>query len=82
MKAAAWYPANPMTLRSSMEIAGSVLLDMPYRDAPVSRLYYEGRRQELAFEEPGAEAPIGATMSDFGRYSRVARRTGSSGSAP
>ncbi len=52
MKAAAWYPADPMTLRSSMEIAGSVLLDMPYRDAPVSRLYYEGRRQELAFEKP------------------------------
>jgi hypothetical protein len=52
MKAAAWYPADPITLRSSIEIAGSVLLDMRYRGAPVSHLYYEGRRQDLAFEKP------------------------------
>ena len=51
MRAAAWHPADPMTLRSSIEIAGSVLLDMPYHHAPVSRLYYEGRQQELAFEK-------------------------------
>jgi LssY C-terminus len=52
MRAAAWHPADPITLRSSIEIAGSVLLDMPYHNAPVSRLYYEGRRQDLAFEKP------------------------------
>lgn len=52
MKAAVWYPADPVTLRSSIAIAGSVLLDMRYRGAPVSPLYYEGRRQELAFEKP------------------------------
>ena len=52
MKAAAWYPADPVTLRSSIAIAGSVLLNRPYRDAPVSRLFYEGRRQDLAFEKP------------------------------
>jgi hypothetical protein len=57
MHAAGWYPADPITLRSSLEIAGSVLLDRPYRDAPVSHLYYQGRRQDLAFEKPaGASA--------------------------
>jgi hypothetical protein len=52
MNAASWYPADPITLRSSIEIVGSVLLDRPYRDAPVSHLYYNGRRQDLAFEKP------------------------------
>jgi hypothetical protein len=52
MQAAGWYPADPVTLRSSIEIAGSVLLDRPYRDAPVSSLYYLGRREDLAFEKP------------------------------
>ncbi len=52
MKAAGWYPADPTTLRSSIAIAGSVLLDRPYHDAPVSHLYYEGRREDFAFEKP------------------------------
>ena len=52
MHAAGWYPADPITLRSSIEIVGSVLLDRPYRDAPVSNLYFLGRRQDLAFEKP------------------------------
>ena len=57
MNAAGWYPADPVTLRSSIEIAGSVLLDRPYRDAPVSPLYYLGRPEDLAFEKPaGASA--------------------------
>jgi hypothetical protein len=52
MNAAQWFPADPVTLRSSMRIAGSVLFDRPYRQAPVSPLYYEGRREDLAFEKP------------------------------
>ena len=52
MHAAGWYPADPITLRSSLEIVGSVVLDRPYRDAPVSTLFYEGRREDLAFEKP------------------------------
>jgi hypothetical protein len=57
MHAAGWYPADPITLRSSIEIAGSVLLDRPYRDAPVSNLYYLGRREDLAFEKPDGRSP-------------------------
>ena len=52
MHAAGWFPADPITLRSSIEIVGSVVLDRPYHDAPVSPLYYEGRKEELAFEKP------------------------------
>jgi hypothetical protein len=47
-----WYAANDVTLRSSVEIIGSVLLDRPYRAAPVSALYYEGRVEDLAYEKP------------------------------
>jgi hypothetical protein len=56
MQAAGWYPADPVTLRSAIEIAGSVLLDRPYRQAPVSPLFYLGRREDLAFEKPAGES--------------------------
>jgi hypothetical protein len=56
MNAAAWYPADRITLRSSIEIVGSVLLDRPYRDAPVSPLYYQNRREDLAFEKPSGRS--------------------------
>jgi hypothetical protein len=52
MNAAGWFPADPITFRSSIEIAGSVLLDRAYKDAPVSNLFYLGRREDLAFEKP------------------------------
>jgi hypothetical protein len=52
MNAAGWVPADPVTFRSSIEIAGSVLLDRAYHDAPVSPLFYLDRREDLAFEKP------------------------------
>ena len=56
MHAAGWYPADPVTLRSSIEIVGSVLLDRPFVHAPVSPLFVEGRSQDLAFEKPAGES--------------------------
>ena len=56
MQAAGWYPADPVTARSSVEIAGSVLLDRPYLHAPVSPLFYLGRPEDLAFEKPAGES--------------------------
>ena len=44
MREAGWVPADPITLRSSLEISDSVLLDRPYPSAPVSPLFYDGRR--------------------------------------
>jgi LssY-like putative type I secretion system component LssY len=52
MHAAGWYPADPITFRSSLKIVGSVMLNRPYRDAPVSNLFYQGKREDLAFEKP------------------------------
>lgn len=52
MNEAGWFPADPVTLRSSIEIAGSVLLGREYKDAPVSNLFYLGRREDFAFEKP------------------------------
>jgi hypothetical protein len=49
---AGWYPADPITLKTSLEIAESVLLHWQYTDAPVSNLFYDGRQQDLAFEKP------------------------------
>jgi LssY C-terminus len=56
MHAAGWFPADPITLRTSVEIVGSVVLDRPYRDAPVSPLYYEGKKEQLAFEKPDGKS--------------------------
>jgi len=52
MHEAEWFPADPITLRTSIDIVGSVALDRPDRDAPVSPLYYDGKKQQLAFEKP------------------------------
>ena len=68
MHAAGWYPADPITLKSSIEVIGSVLLDRPYRDAPVSNLYYLGRREDLAFEKPIGQ---NADRRDHVRYWKV-----------
>jgi LssY C-terminus len=48
---AGWNPADAITLRTSIEITGSVLLHRLYPRAPVSNLFYEGRRQVVAFEK-------------------------------
>jgi LssY C-terminus len=57
MLAAKWYPADPLTLRSCLEIAGASVLKRPYDDAPVSNLYLWGRKQDLAFEQPVGDNP-------------------------
>ncbi|TCL76196.1 LssY-like putative type I secretion system component LssY [Rhizobium sp. BK251] len=49
--AARWDPADKITLRTSAEIGLSVVLDRPDLDAPVSPLFFEGRKQDLAFEK-------------------------------
>jgi hypothetical protein len=51
MTAAGWSAADAVTLRSSIEIAGSVVLDRPYHSAPVSPLYYLGKKEQYAFEK-------------------------------
>lgn len=49
--AAQWHPADPLTFRSSLEIAESAVLKRSYENAPVSNLYLFGRKEDLAFEQ-------------------------------
>ncbi|MGD1037512.1 MAG: LssY C-terminal domain-containing protein [Roseiarcus sp.] len=57
MRAAGWRPADPVTWRSSAKIADSVLLRRAYATAPVSDLFYDGRRQDLAFQKASGASP-------------------------
>ena len=57
MVAAKWYPADPLSLRSCLEIADATVLKRPYDAAPVSSLYLFKRREDLAFEQPVGPDP-------------------------
>jgi hypothetical protein len=57
MLAAGWYPADPITLRSSLRIAEDTVLRRSYDTAPVSSLYVWGHKQDLAFEKPVGDDP-------------------------
>jgi len=55
--AAGWHPADPLTLKSCLEIAEASVLKRTYEDAPVSNLFLFGRKQDLAFEQPVGDNP-------------------------
>jgi hypothetical protein len=57
MQAAQWYPSDPLSLRSRLEIASAAVFEHPYDDAPVSNLYLWGRKEDLAFEQPVGNDP-------------------------
>jgi LssY C-terminus len=57
MIAAGWFPADPITFRSSVRIAEDTVLRRSDDDAPVSDLFLFGRKQDLAFEQPIAGGP-------------------------
>jgi hypothetical protein len=57
MLAAKWYPADPLTLRSCLEIAEASVFKREYDQAPVSNLYLFGRKEDLAFEQPVGPDP-------------------------
>lgn len=51
MLAAKWQPADPITFKSSLKLAKSVVLHRPDETAPVSNLYLWKRKEDLAFEQ-------------------------------
>src|SRR5262245_20897038 len=57
MLAAKWYPADPLSLSSSLEIAVDAVFKRPDPDAPVSNLYLFGRKEDLAFEQEVDDNP-------------------------
>jgi len=71
MLGAKWYPADPLTLRSSLEIAEASVLKRRYDDAPVSNLYLFGRKEDLAFEQPVGDSPRHRHHVRFWRTEKV-----------
>jgi hypothetical protein len=57
MLAARWYPADRLSVRSSLLIAVDTVMKRSYEDAPVSNLYLFGRKQDLAFQQPVGNDP-------------------------
>jgi hypothetical protein len=71
MVAAKWYPADPLTLKSSLTIAEASVLNRPYDHAPVSNLYLFGRKEDLAFEQPVGDNPRQRHHVRFWRTDKV-----------
>ena len=57
MHAAGWYPADPITLATSVRIVVDSVIRKPDDNAPVSALLLFGRKQDLAFELPVGNSP-------------------------
>jgi hypothetical protein len=57
MLAAKWYPADRLSLESSVAIAVDAVFKRPDPDAPVSNLYLFGRKEDLAFEQAVGDNP-------------------------
>jgi LssY C-terminus len=71
--AAKWDQVDPLTIRSSLEIAEAAVLERPYADAPVSNLYLWGRKEDLAFEQPVGDNPRQRHHVRFWRADQVDR---------
>jgi hypothetical protein len=71
MRAAEWYPADALSLRSDLRIAADTFLRRPYDDAPVSNLYLWGRKEDLAFEQPVGDNPRQRHHVRFWRSDRM-----------
>jgi hypothetical protein len=70
MTAAGWFPADPITFRTSVRIAVDSVFRRPDDNAPVSNLYLFGRKQDLAFEQPVGDSPRQRHHVRFWRWDR------------
>lgn len=57
LQAAKWHSADPLSLRSSLEMVDAAVLKREYDAAPVSNLYFQGRKEDLAFEQAVGDNP-------------------------
>lgn len=71
MVAAGWRPADPLTFRTSVQIAVDTVFDRPDEKAPVSSLFLFGRKEDLAFEKPAGSSPKERHHVRFWRAARV-----------
>jgi hypothetical protein len=71
MLAAKWHPADRLTFESCLGMAEAAVFKRKYDDAPVSSLYYQGRKQDLAFEQPVGDSPRHRHHVRFWRLNKV-----------
>jgi hypothetical protein len=71
MEAAKWYEANPLGVKSNLKIAVDTVLSRSYDEAPVSKLYLFGRKEDLAFEQTVDGNPRQRHHVRFWRTKRV-----------
>jgi hypothetical protein len=57
LQRAGWLPARPITVSSAVGIFGAIVLDRSDPRAPVSDLFLDGRREDLAFERQVGPSP-------------------------
>ena len=57
MRAAGWYSADAIGMRSGLRDVASILFDRPYPSAPVSTHFLYGRRQDIAFQRAVGRSP-------------------------
>jgi hypothetical protein len=74
MLEAGWFPADPITLKSSLKIVAGTVFHRSYVDAPVSNLMVWGRRQDLAFEQPVGKDPRRRHHVRFWRSDKLDQR--------
>src|SRR5262245_3696242 len=71
MKAAGWFPGDPITLATSVRIAADSVLRRSDEDAPVSNLFLFSRKQDLAFEQPISGGPRQRHHVRFWRWDQL-----------
>jgi hypothetical protein len=71
MHADGWYPADPITLGSSLRIVVDSVVRKPDDEAPVSSLFLFGRKQDLAFELPVGDSPRQRHHVRFWRWDKL-----------
>ena len=71
LTATGWYPADPITFRSSVRIAVDSVFRKPDDEAPVSNLFLFGRKQDLAFEQPVGNGPRQRHHVRFWRWDQL-----------
>ena len=54
---AGWFPADPLTLRSSLKIADASVFKREYKEAPVSSEYLFERKEDVSFEQAVGHNP-------------------------
>lgn len=70
MRTAGWFVADPITWRSGIRDAHSVLFGRPYATAPMSTQFLWNRPQDLAFEKTVGGSPRRRHHARFWRASR------------